>query len=274
MDHLPYPRPDFLIARERHRNVDYPTSRQVAPKPTWLFAVESMVSHDGGNKALSESAATGSRGDAVQSSVLLPLVYEHLRQLAAIRVAQEPPGQTLQPTALVHEAYLRIAKNASAHGACGESARCCDGRLDVGSNDAARGGKSDYESPREDLGWASKDHFFAAAAVAMRRILIERARAKHGPKRGGDRVRVPVDESIEPEQIDADVIDWLAIDEALSALEKKDPELGRLVQLRCFAGLSAEETARVMGISERTVNRDWKIARAAMLRYLEGETNG
>jgi RNA polymerase sigma factor (TIGR02999 family) len=163
-------------------------------------------------------------GDAGAAEQLLPLVYEELRKLAAQKMAQEAPGQTLQATALVHEAYLRLVEaDTAAH-------------------------------------WNSRGHFFAAAAEAMRRILIERARGKARGKRGGDRRRVDLD-LVEP-AADVPRDDLLALDEALAKLERKDPRKAALVKLRFFAGLTNEQAAAALGISPSTADNDWAYARA------------
>jgi RNA polymerase sigma factor (TIGR02999 family) len=163
-------------------------------------------------------------GDSHAASQLLPLVYDELRSLAAQRLAQEKPGQTLQPTALVHEAYLRL----------------------VGPGAAAR--------------WDGRGHFFAAAAEAMRRILVEQARRKRSRKRGGDRSRQDLDEVDQalPEPRE----DLLALDEALQKLATVDRAAADVVQLRYFAGLTLPEAAEALGISPRTAGRLWAYARA------------
>jgi RNA polymerase sigma factor (TIGR02999 family) len=163
------------------------------------------------------------QGDAKAADRLLPLVYEELRRLAAQKMSQEPPGQTLQATALVHEAYIRL----------------------VGS---------------EDRNWSGRTHFFAAAAEAMRRILIENARRKHRLKRGGGQQRVDLDDACmafeEPSQ------DIVALDEALAKLATEDPVKADLVKLRYFAGLTIEQAAKMLGISRATADRYWSYARA------------
>jgi len=174
-------------------------------------------------------------GDPHAASQLLPLVYEELRRLAAQRLALERPGQTLEPTALVHEAYLRLVE----------------------------GGETSGENQ-----WRNRGHFFGAAAEAMRRILVEGARRKKCVKHGGDRNRVDLQEGDvpvpPPEQI-------LALDEALTRLEHDDPVAARVVQLHFFAGLSLEQAAETLGISRATAYRQWTYARAWLGSALEGE---
>jgi RNA polymerase sigma factor (TIGR02999 family) len=173
-------------------------------------------------------------GDPCAASQLLPLVYDELRHLAAHRLAQQAPGQTLQPTALVHEAYLRLV---------GDPA---------GSD------------------WDNRGHFFAAAAEAMRRILVENARRKAAVKHGGGRVRLDLDAA---EQAAAPEVreDLLALDEALTKLAAADPQAAQVVQLRYFAGLSIPEAAKSLGVSPRTADRLWAFARAWLLREVGGE---
>ena len=172
------------------------------------------------------------KGDPQAAGKLLPLVYTELRRLAKQRLAQEKPGQTLQATALVHEAYLRLVD--------GEAV------------------------PR----WESRGHFFAAAAEAMRRILVENARRKRAQKHGGQLVRQDLD--------DVDIAapapseDLLALDEALAKLEANDPIKAQLVKLRYFAGLSEEDAARAIGVSRATVQRHWRYAKAWLLDELRG----
>ncbi len=172
------------------------------------------------------------QGDPHAAEQLLPLVYDELRQLAAQKLAGEKPGQTLQPTALVHEAYLRLA---------GEGA---------------------------EPHWDSRGHFFAAAAEAMRRILVEHARRKGALKRGGDLGRQDLEEvqlaAPEPQE------DLLALDEALNRLAVTDPAAASLVQLRYFAGLTLPEAAQALGISPRSAGRLWAYARAWLRREIEG----
>jgi RNA polymerase sigma factor (TIGR02999 family) len=163
------------------------------------------------------------RGENRAAEELLPLVYEQLRQLAAQKLAQEKPGQTLQATALVHEAWLRLLRE-------------------------------------EDRTWNDPQHFFCAAATAMRRILIENARRKHSPKHGGDLNRVTLEGVALAEQLPADAL--IAVDEALAQLGKDDPAAARLVELRFFVGLGHQEAARIMGISRREADGLWAYARA------------
>jgi RNA polymerase sigma factor (TIGR02999 family) len=164
------------------------------------------------------------QGDPHAAGQLLPLVYDELRQLAAARLAQEKPGQTLQATALVHEAYLRL----------------------VGTD------------PKQP--WDGRGHFFAAAAEAMRRILVDNARRKRAPKHGGDRRREPLDAACvaAPEVAD----DLLALDEALTRLAATEPEVAELVKLRYFAGLTIPQAAAQLHISPRTADAWWSYARA------------
>jgi len=162
------------------------------------------------------------QGDPDAAGLLLPLVYEELRKLAAQRLAQEKPGQTLQATALVHEAYLRLV---------------------------------DVEKAQR---WNSRGHFYAAAAEAMRRILVENARRKRALRRGGDRNRLDLDEPEAPRLSD----DILALDEALEKLARKDGAKAELVKLRYFAGLTMEQSAQTLGISLATAHRWWNYARA------------
>jgi RNA polymerase sigma factor (TIGR02999 family) len=163
-------------------------------------------------------------GDPHAAGQLLPLVYDELRRLAAQRLAHEKPGQTLQPTALVHEAYLRL----------------------VGTGEGAH--------------WEGRGHFFAAAAEAMRRILVENARRKKRKKHGGGHRRVDLEEQDLPGPPPADEI--LALDKALDRLAKEDPVAAQVVQLHFFAGQSIEQIAEVLGVSRATAYRQWSYARA------------
>lgn len=172
------------------------------------------------------------RGEKQASEELLPLVYAELRQMAAARMAQEAAGQTLQPTALVHEAWLRLV---------GDGHRT----------------------------WENRGHFFGAAAEAMRRILIESARRKSRLKRGGDRVRVELEELDLAATTPDDRV--LLIDEALGRLEQKNPELARIVVLKFFGGLTNEEVAELLQVNERTIRRQWTFAKAWLLDNIRAE---
>jgi RNA polymerase sigma factor (TIGR02999 family) len=169
------------------------------------------------------------RGDANAAEELLPLVYEELRRLATQKMSQEAPGQTLQATALVHEAYLKL----------------------VGPNAPS---------------WSSRAHFFAAAAEAMRRILIDNARRKQRLKRGADRQRVELDDV--DIAIEGPSIDLIALDEALSKLAQEDSAAAELVKMRFFAGLTLDQVADVLGISRRTADRNWAYARAWLFQEI------
>jgi RNA polymerase sigma factor (TIGR02999 family) len=169
------------------------------------------------------------KGDGQAAERLLPLVYEELRKLAHQRMAREPAGQTLEPTALVHEAYLRL----------------------VGP---------------EETPWRSRGHFFGAAAEAMRRILIDRARKRQLPKHGGGRRRAAVRPTDLPGVEES--VDLLALDEALSRLEARDRRMSEVVKLRFFAGLTVDQTAQVLDVTGRTVDRDWTAAKAWLFREM------
>jgi RNA polymerase sigma factor (TIGR02999 family) len=172
------------------------------------------------------------RGDPVAAEKLLPLVYEELRQLASARLARERPGQTLQATALVHEAYLRLV-------------------------DA---------DPNEQQQWNSRGHFFAAAAQAMRRILVESARHKGRHKHGGGHARVELTDQAAP-MLDEDL---LALDEAMTRLAAEDPLAAKVVELRHFAGLGHEEIAEALEITVYQARQKWTYARAWLRDLLEG----
>ncbi len=171
------------------------------------------------------------RGDSHAAEQLLPLVYDELRQMAAAQMAQERPGQTLDPTALVHEAYLRLV---------GEQT------------------------------FANRGHFFAAAANAMRRILVESARRKLSEKRGGARERVALD----PERFAAPERpeELVALDESLELLKRSEPEVAELVKLRYFAGLTIPQAAEMLAVSPRTADAWWAFARAWLLAKMRGES--
>jgi RNA polymerase sigma factor (TIGR02999 family) len=183
------------------------------------------------------------KGDPHAANQLLPIVYDELRRLAAQKLAGEPPGQTLQPTALVHEAYIRLVA-------------------------------SEERQPQEGKAqhWDNRGHFFAAAAEAMRRILVESARRRRSLKRGGELVRQELDEALlaapQPRE------DLVALDEALNKLAAVDPTAAQLVQLRYFAGLAIPEAAQALGVSPRTADRMWAYARAWLHQEIEGEVQG
>jgi RNA polymerase sigma factor (TIGR02999 family) len=164
-------------------------------------------------------------GGSQAAAALMPLVYEELRMLARARVAREAPGQTIGATVLVHEAYLRL----------------------VG---------------KQDPGWNGRAHFFGAAALAMRRILVEQARRKRRVRHGGEHRRVDLADldQLSPEGQEVD--DILAVDEAVARLEAADPRKGRIVNLRTFAGLTAQQTADALGLSLGTIEREWRFIKA------------
>ena len=176
------------------------------------------------------------QGDAKAADELLPLVYEELRLLAAQKMSQEPPGQTLQATALVHEAYIRLVE-------------------------------------AKDQNWNSKGHFFKAAAEAMRRILVDNARRKKSLRAGGGRQQINIDEAglwaltLSDESTSEDL---LALDEALEKFSKTDPRNAELVKLRYFAGHSLDQVAKIEGVSRRTATRWWTYARAWLNREITG----
>ena len=174
------------------------------------------------------------QGDLKAAEELLPLVYEELRKLAACRMAQEQPGQTLQPTALVHEAWLRLAGD----------------------------GNVQFEGRR---------HFFAAAAEAMRRILIDRARQKRSLKRGAGAERVRLDDLQLAAAADDETV--LQVDEALTKLTKEDPDSAQFIKLRFFAGMTNAEAAQALGISERTARRHWSFARVWLFREIRKQSS-
>jgi RNA polymerase sigma factor (TIGR02999 family) len=174
------------------------------------------------------------QGDPRASEELLPLVYEELRLLAAHKMSQEPPGQTLQATALVHEAYLRL----------------------IGT---------------EDRNWDNKGHFFKAAAEAMRRILIDNARRKKTHKWGGSAGKVDLDRADLPVDTCLDVNDLIALDEALTKLVDADAVVADLVKLHCFAGLPLVAVAEIMGVSSRTAERYWAFAKTWLFKEISGE---
>jgi RNA polymerase sigma factor (TIGR02999 family) len=183
------------------------------------------------NRDITQILSAIDQGDPNAARDLLPLVYEELRRLATSRMSHEKSDHTLQPTALVHEAFMRL----------------------VGGG-----------NPQQ---WEGRGHFFAAAAEAMRRILIDGARRRNRDKRGGDFVRLALSDDVP--SVDSDDIDeLLALDDALTKLAKEDPVLAKLVELRYFTGLTIDETAEVLGVSARTTKRNWAFARAWLQREM------
>lgn len=170
-------------------------------------------------------------GDGSAAERLMPLVYDELRALAGAVFRDEPRAQTLQPTALVHEAYLRLAGQSSAS-------------------------------------WQDRQHFFRVAAKAMRQLLIDAARKRRTQKRGGDQVKLTLE--FDPASPDADAIDIIALDDAIAKLTELDPRQGQVVELRFLCGLSVEETAAALDISPRTVELDSRLAKAWLQRELRG----
>jgi len=175
--------------------------------------------------------AAASDGDRRAVDRLLPLVYDELRAMAAEMMNRERPGHTLQPTALVHEAYLKLVDQKEAR-------------------------------------WRSRAHFFAVAAVALRRILVDHARARGRAKRGGGEPKLPLDERLAAAYERA--VDLVALDEALEGLAASHPRHARVVELRFFGGLTIDETAQLLGVSPSTVEREWRYARARLFRALSG----
>jgi len=204
-------------AREPLRRRDDRTATSFAPSPAKVIGMGDLT-------ILLRAAATG---DTQASEQVLPLVYETLRQMARHKMSRESPGHTLQPTALVHDAYLRLVKDKSAR-------------------------------------WNNRRHFFAAASEAMRRILIERARRVRRLRHGGHLERVPFDESrIEEEQLSERLLE---LDENLTRFEQHHPRKAQVVKLRYFVGMTIEETAQALDISPATVKEDWRFARAWLNR--------
>ncbi|MEM9588048.1 MAG: sigma-70 family RNA polymerase sigma factor [Planctomycetota bacterium] len=182
------------------------------------------------------------KGDSEAAERLLALVYDELRHIASRKLARESPGHTLQTTALVHEAYMRLLPEAAM--------------------------TRDTSTGRSDSDWDSRSHFFAAAAEAMRRVLVDNARKKNALKRGGAYRRVQFETL--PGDSDDDATDVLALDESLQRLEEHVPDKAVVVKMRYFAGLSLQDTADALGISVPTVHRHWRYARAWLRRELDG----
>lgn len=172
------------------------------------------------------------RGEENSTERLLPQVYDELRRVAAAKMARESANQTLQPTALVHEAWLRLNRE-------------------------------------ENAAWQSRGHFFSAAAEAMRRILIERARRKARPKHGGGRERVDFENFELPTSTPDEKV--LLVNEALGRLETEDPEKARVVVMKFFGGLTNQEVADILGVTDRTVERQWAFAKARLYRLIQSE---
>ena len=182
--------------------------------------------------AVSRILRAAEAGQPLDQDALFSLVYEEMKQIAARHLSRERPDHTLQATALVHEAYMRLIAG-------------------------------------EPLAWSNRAHFFFSAAEAIRRILIDHARAHRSAKRGGGRARLPV--SVEDLAVNDDPETILAVDEAFSRLEESDARAARIVRLRFYAGLSLEETAQALQVSERTVRREWTYARVQLFRLLGDE---
>ncbi len=180
------------------------------------------------------NAAAGGDGEAADR--LLPVLYDELRRLAQARLRKTPPGNTLQPTALVHEAYVRLVRSG-------------------------------------DPGWKGRHHFFGAAARAMRDILVDQARRKGSQKRGAGRARLELDEQAIADAM-GEGDDLVALDEALRRLEADDPRKAEIVMLKFFAGLSTEETAAALDVSVSTIERDWRYIKAWLRRQLAAEAGG
>jgi RNA polymerase sigma factor (TIGR02999 family) len=183
---------------------------------------------DGGSGDVTRLLEKAREGDKEALARVFPLVYDELRRIASAKMRAQSPANTLQTTALVHEAYLRLM---------------------------------DREAP-----WESRAQFFGVASAAMRSILIDHARARKAEKRGGDRRREPLHDALA--WFEENAIDLIALDEALDALEKEDPRKRRLVELRFFAGLSTEDASEVLGVSRATAERDWTLARAWLHRRM------
>jgi RNA polymerase sigma factor (TIGR02999 family) len=198
----------------------------------WPFIVDAM-------KDVTRILSAIEQGDPKAAAELLPLVYGELRRLATQRIAREKPGQTLQATALVHEAYLRLVP------------------------------APNREFPETGMRWETRGHFFAAAADAMRRILVEKARRKRRLRHAGNLQREPLEGNEPAISAAVDPVDLLALDEALDRLEAASPRRAKLVKLRFFAGLTMPEVAQMLGISQSTAEADWTYAKAWLKRDME-----
>ncbi len=192
-------------------------------------------------ESVEELVVRSRAGDSRAAEQLMPVVYDELRRIAGSYMQRERPGQTIQPTALVHEAYLRLLKD-------------------------------------KKQGWQGRTHFLAIAATSMRQILVERARSRRAAKRGGGRDRITLDETTHRDGTAADggdvALDLLALDEALDRLAAMDPQQARIVELRFFGGLTVEETASALEISVATVKRHWTVAKAWLARELRQVETG
>lgn len=184
------------------------------------------------SKQVTQLLANWSQGNLEAREALMPLVYNELRRLAGSYLRRERSDHTLQPTALVHEAYLRLVE-------------------------------------QDNVNWQNRHHFFGAAANLMRRILVDHARAHRAEKRGSGLPKVAITEAIAMSR--EQPAELLALDESLAHLSSVDPQQGRIVELRVFAGLTVEETAEVLGVSPATVKRDWAVAKAWLLRQIRKE---
>ena len=226
-------------------------TRSISSEPIPLFAQPDLALHNASMSDVTRVLSRIESGDPTAAEDLLPLVYAELRRLAASRLSHETPGQTLQPTALVHEAYLRLVGPEAGPSVVGQS-------VDQLSANATDSPTTDHRPPTDR--WHSRGHFFAAAAEAMRRILVENARRKARVKHGGEVQRVELADSglaVEPP-----AEELLALDEALVRFEAEEPEKAKLVKLRYFTGLTLEEAAEALGISRATASRHWTYARA------------
>jgi len=182
---------------------------------------------------ITEQLMAWSNGDATALDRLIPVVYQELRRMADQYLRREDSGHSLQPTALVHEAYMRLIDQTKVE-------------------------------------WQSRAHFFGVAAQMMRRILIDHAKTKHRLKRGGTAIKIALDENMNVSQERA--VELIALDDALQALAQMDERKSRIVELRYFGGLSVEETAQVLGVSDKTVMRDWNLAKAWLYKELTSST--
>lgn len=230
---------DLLIGSQRRGNppafpVTHAAWRQrrstgASPGGIWRLAFQRSISQNLTVSGITRILERLEQGDAQAPEDLLPLVYAELRQLAASKMAREAPGQTLQPTALVHEAWLRLGGD-------------------------------------QQPNWQNRSHFFGAAAEAMRRILVENARRKLRLKRGGERDRTDFDSTPLPSPMEDEKL--LQVNEALALLAVEDPQKAEIVNLRFFVGLQHEEIAALLGVNEKTVRRHWELARVRLFQLI------